>query len=85
MQILDTYDNVTIGDTVSLKAGGPKMTVIGFAPPEPLPQPTGITNASLTDVQADVRVLYFLETGSPVTLSVPLAALDLPVKDKPVT
>lgn len=80
MQMLDTYQDAQIGDGVTLKGGGPAMTITGFEAPAATPQPTGITNASLTDVQAEVRCAWFTEAGGFNSAVFPLAALNITKK-----
>lgn len=78
--LVHKFQDVETGDVVTLKSGGPEMTVVAFVPADAVPVPAGIQNASYREASLKVHVMGVASDGSIVQTTVPLEALNLKAK-----
>lgn len=84
-KIVHKYGDAEIGDIVTLKSGGPKMTLVKFVPVDSPPIPDGIQNAGWEDstLKLAAQVMWVTESGALGQATLPVSALDFEDDDKP--
>lgn len=77
-KLVHKYGDAIIGHVVTLKSGGPPMTVVKFVPVSAPPIPDGLQNAQWSDSETtlDIQVMWVAENGTLGQATIPVAALD---------
>ena len=83
VQIVSKFGSSEVGDVVTLKSGGPDMTVIGFEGPEPVTPVGPALGLSLTEAEPVARVAWVTSDGVAHIGRFPIASLVVKKSDKP--
>lgn len=77
-KLVHKYGDAEIGDIVTLKSGGPPMTLVKFVPADSPPIPDGLQNSQWSDstTTLNAQVMWVAENGSLGQATIPVAALD---------
>lgn len=76
-KLVHKYGDAQIGHIVTLKSGGPDMTVVKFVPASSPPIPDGLQNAQWSDSETslDAQVMWVTADGALGQANIPVAAL----------
>lgn len=77
-KLVHKYGDAEIGDIVTLKSGGPPMTLVKFVPADSPPIPDGIQNSQWSDstTTLSAQVMWVAENGTLGQATILVAALD---------